>query len=101
MPGRTGMKHYPTSVKEQAVKLHLEGNMTKAEIMEALGICDEGRIRTWTAIYRKYGVVERPSSKPKGRPKKPKCPESPEDELKRLRMENEILRNFLYEATRR
>jgi len=41
--------------------------------------------------------------KPKGRPIKHRgtTQEQVEDELKRLRMENELLKNFLYEMERR
>lgn len=99
MPGKKGMTHYPRSVKEQAVKMHLDEGMTNAEIMKTLGIVSERRVRKWCETYRKYGVVDSPSSKPKGRPRK--YERSPQEEIEHLRMEIELLRNFAYEAARR
>ena len=65
MPCKKGMTHYSRSVKEQAVKMHLEEGMTNPEIMKTLGIVDERRVRKWCETYREYGVVDSPSSKPK------------------------------------
>jgi transposase-like protein len=102
VPGKKGMKRYPLSIKEQAVRMHLEEGFTKKDVAQKLGISDPQRIKKWSAVYRKYGVIELPS-KPKGRPRKHKrsTQEQTELELKRLRMENELLRNFLYETSRR
>lgn len=99
MSGRKGMKHYPVSIKEQAVRMHLDDGITNLEIMKILGIISERRVRKWTEIYFKYGVFKLPSTKPKGRPRKHE--RSLQEEIKQLRMENELLRNFLYEVERR
>lgn len=103
MAGKKGMKHYPTSIKEQAVRMHLEEHKSTTEIMKILGINDKWRIDKWCRRYRKYGVFDLPSAKPKGRPRKYDfTPQQQlEYEVKRLKMENELLRNFLYEAARR
>jgi transposase len=87
------------SGEKQAVKMHLEEGMTNAEILKTLGIVDERRVRKWCEIYRKYGVINSPSSKPKGWPRK--YERSPQKEIAHLRMKIELLRNFAYEAARR
>ena len=103
MSGKKGMKHYPSSIKEQAVHMHLEEHKTTTEIMETLAIQDKWRILKWCARYRKYGTVYLQSTKPKGRPRKHErtAQQQLEYEMNQLKMENELLRNFLYEAARR
>ena len=103
MPGKKGMKHYPMSIKEQAVRLHLEEGKTTPEIMELLGIVDERRVRKWCERYRKYGTLDLQPTKPRGRPRKYErtSQQQLEYEMKQLKMENELLRSFLYEAARR
>lgn len=103
MPGKKGMKHYPTSIKEEAVRMHLEEHKSTKEVMETLGINDKWRIIKWCQRYRKYGVFDLPTTKPKGRPRKHErtSSEQLDYEVKQLKMENELLRNFLYEAARR
>lgn len=96
------MKHYSVSLKEQAVQMHLVKGITMREIMEQLGIVSSRRIRIWCDKYRKEGQLGL-ESKPKGHPKKNVLTEqeSTEYELTKLRMENELLRNFLSEIERR
>lgn len=102
MSGKKGMKHYPTSVKEQAVRMHLEEGITTREIMERLGIISERRVTLWCEKYRKNGCLGL-QSQLKGRPRKyARTPEQQmEYEMKQLKMEVELLRNFLYEVERR
>lgn len=102
MAGKKGMKHYSEEIKREAVRLHLEKGMTTHEIMERLGIVSERRVTLWCEKYRKEGELGL-RNKPKGRPRKIARTEQEqaENELRRLKMENELLRNFLYEAGRR
>ena len=102
MAGKKGMKHYPVEIKKEAVRMHLEEGITTRKIMEQLGILSERRVTAWCEEYRKEGELGL-QHKPKGRPRKVARSEQEqaEYELKRLRMENELLRNFLYEAGRR
>ena len=102
MSGKKGMKNYSTSIKEQAVRMHLEDGITTREIMERLGIVSERRVTLWCEKYRKEGVLGL-QAKLKGRPKKhARTPQQQtEHEIKQLKMEVELLRNFLYEAERR
>ncbi len=38
MPGKKGMKHYPKATKLEAVRMFLEEGLTRAEVVEALGL---------------------------------------------------------------
>ena len=101
MSGKKGMKHYPASVKEHAVRMHLDGGLTKRETSERLGIADPDLIKKWCAKFRKSGT-DGLCYKSKGRPRKyPRTEQQQiEHEVKRLKMENDLLRNFLYEVER-
>lgn len=102
MSGKKGMKHYSASIKEQAVRMHLEEGLTTREIMERLGIVSERRVTLWCENYRREGHLGL-QPKPKGRPRKhARTPQQQlEYEMKQLKMEIELLRNFLYEVERR
>jgi len=103
MPGKKGMKHYPISIKEKAIRMHLEEGITTTDIMKILGVNDGRCVRKWCETYRKYGVAELPTSRQKGRPRKHErtTQEKINYEIKQLKMENELLRNFLFEVARR
>lgn len=102
MAGKNGMKHYPTPIKAEAVRLHLKEGKTTSEVTELLGINDGRRIRKWCETYRKYGTYTIPPTKANGRARKRErtAQQQIEYEIKQLRMENELLRNFLYEVGR-
>lgn len=81
--------------------MHIEEGLTTKEVTNLLGIADEQRVNKWCITYRKKGLSGL-LSKPKGRSKKNTLSDQAqmEYELKCLRMENELLRNFLYEVER-
>jgi transposase-like protein len=89
MAGKKGMKHYSRELKEQAVRMALEEGMGYTAITQTLAVRDRWRVRRWVQAYRKEGAAA--FTKPKGRPRKSA---SPQDELVRLRMENELLKKF-------
>jgi len=92
MTGKKGMKRYPLEVKLEAVRMFLEEGKTRAEITKLLGLRSEGRVEKWVRQYRRE---ENAFRKPIGRPRKQSGePESEQEELKRLRMENDLLKNF-------
>lgn len=90
MSGKKGMKKYPAETKLEAVRLFYEAGKTQAEITEHLKVQDPQRVRVWLRQYRR----ERSAgfSKAQGRPRK--RAENVEEELKRLRMENDLLKKF-------
>ena len=90
MSGKKGMKKYPAETKLEAMRLFYEEGKTRAEITQQLQIRDPQRVRTWLRQYRREGATG--FSKAQGRPRK--RAESVEEELKRLRMENDLLKKF-------
>ncbi len=89
MSGRKGMVHYAVEVKKEAVRQVEEEHLSYAEVAKRLAIRKAERIERWVAMYRKEGEIS--FHKPKGRPRKV---EDEQSELKRLRMENALLKKF-------
>ena len=90
MSGKKGMKHSSVAKKLEAVESYLAGGKTYSEVGQLLDIGDPQRIRAWVGQYRREGAAG--LNKPKGRPRKRS--ESPQEELQRLRMENDLLKKF-------
>ena len=100
-----------TKIKElepEILKMRAEGK-TRREIAESLGL-EKSQIKSWINRYnreqaqRKAGILP----KEKGRPRKNVEPTSPEEiikeqayEISRLKMENELLRDFLQSVGRK
>lgn len=89
MSGKKGMKHYAVETKLEAVRMFLEEGKTRAEIAQLLGLRSVGRVKKWVSQYRhEADAFEKPIGRPRQRP------ESEQEELKRLRMENDLLKKF-------
>lgn len=92
MAGKKGSTHYPLAIKLEAVRLFLEEGRTRAEITKMLGLRSKKRVEAWVSQYRHEVDA---FQKPIGRPRKQAVgAESAQDELKRLRMENDLLKKF-------
>ena len=89
MSGQKGMKHYRVEIKQAAVRLVLEEHLTYATVAARLEIRKAERIEAWVRMYRQEGELS--FHKPIGRPVKKG---SEEREVKRLRMENALLKKF-------
>ena len=89
MSGTKGMRHYSIEVKREAVRLVEEENLSYGDVAKRLEIRKAERIERWVAMYRKEGELS--FHKAKGRPRKV---ENEQSELKRLRMENALLKKF-------
>lgn len=89
MTGRKGMVHYQVETKQEAVRLVLEEHLTYAAVAARLEIRKAERIEAWVGMYRREGELS--FHKPIGRPVKT---ENEEREVKRLRMENALLKKF-------
>ena len=79
-----------------------EAGLTRQEIADELGL-DKIQIKNWINRYNKRQSITFGSEpKPKGRPRKDGQPprQNIETELKRLRMENKLLRDFLRSTER-
>ena len=93
MAGKKGMKHYPLTMKLEAVQLHREEGKSYQEITEVLKIRDPGRVEKWLREYRVKGEAAfgRGPGKKKGRPPKR---ENTEAYIARLEMENDLLKKY-------
>jgi len=92
MTGKKGMVHYPEEVRREAVRMAVEEGKTYREITQLLNMRDPQRVIVWVHDYRyKKDEVRRP----KGRPRKVSGQaESLEEEVKRLWMENDLLKKI-------
>lgn len=102
MAGKKGMKTYPLEVRILAVKMFFEEGITKREILDKLGVQNDTQLEEWFRAYKKEGY-DGLKPKSKGRPRKAlkdPIPQSLEERVKQLEMENELLRSFLSETGR-
>ena len=94
MARKTGSKDYPIETKLEAIRLRQEEGMPQKEITAQLGIQDPNRVKVWLRAYRRNG--EAGLKKPRrGRP--PKDKHSLESRIKRLEMENTLLKALALE----
>lgn len=85
---------YSKKLKDEAMRLYKENGFGCKRIAQELNIKYSQTVETWIRKYKKYG---KPYKK-KGRPsKKEKAEETKEEELKRLRAENDYLRELAKE----
>ena len=91
------------AVEAEILRMHSEGE-THRSIAEVFGL-EREQVKKFLKRYRENQAMlwERESSNPKGRPRKDGQPprQNPETELKRLRMENKLLRDFLQSMERK
>jgi len=94
MARKKGSKDYPLEIKLEAIRLHEEEGLTYKAITEKLGIQDPRRASAWIGTYHKAGVegLKKPR---RGRPKKDL--DSLEERIRRLEMENTILKALALE----
>jgi len=90
--------------KEPLIIAMREAGMTRQEIADELGLTKQ-QIKWWVSRYNRKKVTlqnQRLEPKPKGRPRKDGQPpkQKIETEVKRLRMENKLLRDFLQSTER-
>lgn len=91
------------AIEEEILQLHIEGK-THREIAETFGL-EKEQVKKFLKRYRQREALVQAGYpvKPKGRPRKDGLPpkQNPETELKRLRMENKLLRDFLQSMGRK
>ncbi|MBW7571893.1 transposase [Caproiciproducens faecalis] len=90
MSGRKGMQRYSEETKETVIKAYQTGTSV-CELSRQYGI-SRYSIQSWCGL-RKEVELRHEAPLPKGRPNTK--PETQEKTIKRLKMENELLRNFL------
>ena len=96
MGNRKGQKYYPPKIKEIIREEYSQG-VSQCELNRKYGV-SRYTIQSWCGLR---GEVNRRQIAPlkKGRPTNK--PEDLEKKVKRLEMENELLRNFLRELERK
>jgi transposase-like protein len=87
-------KHYSSEVKLAAVERVLTG-VSKSEVIVEFGISNRSLLNKWLVLYRLDGAKGL-VGKPKGRPKRSVdlSPETLEQKVYRLEMENAVLKKF-------
>ena len=89
MTRKKGSTNYSFELKLEAIRLS-ESGLTHAEVTERLGIRDPKRVKNWRWQYKREGVLG--LKKPRlGRPPKQ---ENTEAYIRRLEMENALLKKF-------
>ena len=92
MSGRKGMKQYPEWIKQQ-VRERIASGESQTQLSKELGI-SRYSIQSWCGL-RPETKLRQDAPLPKGRPKQHKTIADYEKENKRLRMEVELMRDFL------
>ena len=91
------------AVESEILRMHSDGE-THRSIAEVFGL-EREQVKKFLKRHREKQAMLRKgeSEKPKGRPRKDGQPprQNPETELKRLRMENKLLRDFLQSIERK
>ena len=98
MSGKKGMKHYSEAVKEEARRRWKAGESQRS-ISREMGV-SKYSVQSWCGL-RPETQLRQIAPLPKGRPKAVKTIEDYEKENKRLRMEVELMRDFLRCSGRR
>ena len=96
MAGRKGMKHYPESFKLQIKEEH-DAGVSMRTLKKKYGVSIYS-IESWCGLRPE---VNRRQNAPLKRGRPTNKPEDLEKKVKRLEMENELLRNFLRELERK
>ena len=96
MAGRKGMKHYPESFKLQIKEEH-DAGVSMRTLKKKYGVSIYS-IESWCGLRPEVNIRQNAPLK-RGRPTNK--PEDLEKKVKRLEMENELLRNFLRELERK
>lgn len=95
-------RSYPSALKLEAIRLHEEDNLSYDEIMSKLGIVSKSKLRIWICQYQngRRDFTDQRGRKSKGRPRnnpndtaeRQKNNQQLEKKIKRLEMENALLK---------
>ena len=96
MGNRKGQKHYPEHIKQSIVSEHRKGESVRS-LSTRYGV-SKYSIQSWCGLRPEVNMRQITPLK-RGRPTRK--PEDLEKKVKRLGMENELLRNFLQELERK
>ena len=90
MAGKKGMRHCPIEIRKMIVAERQSGSTMK-ELCEKYQVI-ERQIRKWCEWTREYGIPKQLTGKRRGRQKAGE--EAAEQKIKRLEMENALLKKF-------
>ena len=94
MSGQKGMKHFGQTIIDEVKKMREEGK-THREIAEYFNLRDSESVRKLLKRDRQKRTKLEAGIMPRRRGRPPKGYISTDQEIKRLKMENELLRDFL------
>ena len=98
MGNRKGQKHYPERIKQIIIAEQKEGRSV-CSLSEKYGV-SRYTIQSWCGLRPEVNRRQITPLK-RGRPSSKGASENLENKVKRLEMENELLRNFLQELERK
>ena len=98
MSGKKGINRYSEEIKER-VRKKVQAGKSQREISRRYGI-SRYTIQSWCGL-RPETKLRQAAPLRRGRPRKIKTIENYEKENKRLKMENELLRDFLQSTERK
>lgn len=93
MSGKKGMKHYPMWFRQEVVDKHMKQGVSMSQLYEQYSV-DPRQIRRWCSWQRQYGLPKQMTGKRQGRPISNGNDETLEQKVKRLEMENTLLKKF-------
>lgn len=93
-------KTYSKEIKLEAIKMRLDQGHSEKSVLKALNIPDRSMLRRWLKQFRsngEAGLEERRGKKSTGRPRKHLSTDEqePAKRIRRLEMENEVLKKLL------
>lgn len=93
MPAKKGQKfkHYPESLKLEAIRLHVDEGWSYSKITEHLEVHDKNRVKVWMRKYREEGATAFEDRR--GDPHRVETEQ--ERELRRLYLEVDVLKKWL------
>lgn len=93
MPAKKGQKfkHYPESLKLEAIRLHVDEGWSYSKITDHLELHDKDRVKVWMRKYREKGVAAFEDRR--GDPHRVETEQ--ERELRRLYLEVDVLKKWL------
>ncbi|MEK4105573.1 transposase [Paenibacillus sp. FSL R10-2791] len=93
MPAKKGQKfkHYPESLKLEALRLHVDEGWSYSKITEHLDLHDKNRVKVWMSKYREKGATAFEDRR--GDPHRVETEQ--ERALRRLYLEVDVLKKWL------
>jgi len=98
MAGKKRMKAYPEELRLKLVMLYLEEGIPKRQLVREYGLSCPKLLRDWIKIYKETGKVKRRNNNGRSG----RTPINPTDEqlIRRLQIENELLKKVREELRR-